>query len=424
VDLSVFQLEVDKGEHFEDLMRMFALKVHHEDYDGRNPRFTAPSHRVHSLWSNMLLTTGNYAKFCEVITDNVTNMIGRDNLLFDENSEAAQRTRDALSIVCMHFIDTSLDASYDLPRSIPPDAEAVVIADNDDNGYEMMNSDNGGNDMTNNDDIGNDGGNEMTNNGNDDDVGNDGGNDMTNNDDIGNDGGNEMTNNGNEITNSNEMTNNGNDDGYETSSTEREEITPDSSPTDDVQSQSTNFLSMKLTLYKEEPPRLPSQKIEGSVIDDFCKICRQKGDLIECDYCYYSYHKDCDHVLKKISDDEMESFDFECILCRRFRLYGKENHGIHDPLKHGCEQCTKKGITCHYSFNPDVCDACISKKLQCRSRTILPEWKERRKIKYVTYSTMNKSSSSSDIVINTDLFRIHCGEYGIKNKKAKIDHVA
>ena len=360
VDLSVFQLEVDEREHFEDLMRMFALKVHHEDYDGRNPRFTAPSHRVHSLWSNMFLTTGNYAKFCQVITDNVTNMIGRDNLLFDENSEAVQRTRDALSLVCVHFIDTSLDVSYDLPCSVPPDAEVVVIAENDDN--------------------------------DDDDDDDNGDNDNDDDDD--------------------------DDNGYETSSTEREEITPDSSPTEDVQSQSTNFPSMKLTLYKEEPPRLPSTKIEGSVIDDFCKICRQKGHLIECDYCYYSYHKDCDHVLKKIPENEMESFDFECIYCRKFRRYGKTNLDIHDPLKHGCEQCTKKGITCHYSFNPDVCDACISKKLQCRSRTILPEWKERRKIKYVTYSTMNKSCSSSDIVINTDLFR---GEEGGKKKKARIE---
>ena len=136
VDLDVFDLEDVKYEDLESLIRMFALKVFHGDYDGGNPRFLAPSRRVNSLWSKFILSTGNYAKFCDYITDGDTVMIGRDQVIFNPESEAVRRTREAFKTQFIDIIDLTNNqqvASHVTPHVDTKRNEIVNVDDDDDN---------------------------------------------------------------------------------------------------------------------------------------------------------------------------------------------------------------------------------------------------------------------------------------------------
>ena len=124
VDLDVFGLEEVKYEDVESLIRMFALKVFHGDYDGSNPRFLAPSRRVNSLWTKFISSTGNYAKFCDVITNGDTSMIGRDYVLFSQELEAVQRTQEAFKTQFIDYNDLNRNANVGCVASVvPPSVE-------------------------------------------------------------------------------------------------------------------------------------------------------------------------------------------------------------------------------------------------------------------------------------------------------------
>lgn len=492
LDLDVFDLEEVKYEDLDNLIRMFALKVFHGDYDGSNPRFLAPSRRVNSLWTKFISSTGNYARFCDVITDGDTVMIGRDQVLFNSELEAVQRTQEAFKTQFMDTPDSNRNANIECVASIVPH----TIENKNEN-------------MVGHDD------------------GSDGSDDST-----------ESTGTERELNSPNSYpippiaTSSPLQTEPEPTSVSVPEPTPDPTTTEvdssqtstqplpNSQEQHTDQLPTQQHFIESEelsstrlqedfsqpppPPQTEQLPIDGTfdlsdfavthlhdqpspiykidehvlscfwskkmhkrfyrciitkvhddgtydilyvddkkkgnnvssehikkynpppsitshwsivvtendgnqertknnkpdnVKDDFCKACGEKGDLIECDYCPFSYHKQCSEELRNTPDEEIENYDFKCVSCKRFERSGKYNSGIVDPRKRACERCTAKKIRCEYTIHKDVCDACYSKQLQCVSR-MKPPW-EQPKIHYISPSDGIVQSSSKDVIIRT-----------------------
>jgi hypothetical protein len=498
VDLDVFGLEEVKYEDVESLIRMFALKVFHGDYDGSNPRFLAPSRKVNSLWTKFISSTGNYAKFCDVITNGDTSMIGRDHVIFTPELEAVQRTQEAFKTQFIDYIDLNRNANigcvtYIVPPTVENKNESMVGLDDDSDaestGTEReQNSPNSSPippiatssplqtepeptpDPTTTE---------------------------VNLSQISTQ----------PLSTSQEQhadqlpTQQHSIESEDLSSTRLQEDfsqTPaqtEQLPIDgtfDLSDFAVTHLHDKSPIYKMDeyvlscfwskkihkrfyrcivtkvhdddtydilyvddkkkgtnvPPEHikkynppPSITSHWSVIvtenhgnqernknnkpddvkDDFCKACGEKGNLIECDYCPFSYHKQCSHDLRDIPDEEIESYDFKCVSCKRFERFGNDNSGIVDPRKRACERCTAKKIRCEYTIHKDVCDACYSKQLQCVSR-MKPPW-EQPKIHYVSPSDGIIQSSSKDIIIQSPekKKRGRPAGGGGKNKKKKDD---
>lgn len=518
LDLDVFDLEEVKYEDLDNLIRMFALKVFHGDYDGSNPRFLAPSRRVNSLWTKFISSTGNYARFCDVITNGDTVMIGRDQVLFNSELEAVQRTQEAFKT---QFMDT-----HDSNRNADVGCVVSIVPHTVENKNENMVGDDYGSDESD----GSDGSDAES-------TGTERERNLPNSSPIP------------PITTSSPLqtepeptpesvqeptpdptTTEVNSSQMSTQSlpTSQEQHT-DQLPTQQHSIESEELSSTRLQedfsqtpaqtgqlpsdgtfdlsdfavahlhdqpypiykmdehvlscfwsnkahkrfyrciitkvhdddtydiLYvddKKKGTNVPPEHIKkynpppsitnhwsvivtendgnqertknnkpNDVKDDFCKACGEKGDLIECDYCPFSYHKQCSEELRNIPDEEIENYDFKCAQCKRFERAGKDNSEIVDPRKRACERCTAKKIRCEYTIHKDVCDACYSKQLQCVSR-MKPPWMQ-PKIHYVTPSDGIVQSSSKDIIIQTPekKKRGRPAGGGGKNKKKKDDNM-
>lgn len=514
VDLDVFGLEEVKYEDVESLIRMFALKVFHGDYDGSNPRFLAPSRKVNSLWTKFISSTGNYAKFCDVITNGDTSMIGRDYVLFSQESEAVQRTQEAFKTQFMDSID--FNNSKGVTSYITPCVAPRIMPDVTTKRNEIVNLD-------------------------DDDDNDSTGTEHDETPEVSSPVPPEITSSPLQESDSSEEQSNIEQE-QEPEPEQESYISPEpcaneihssqistqplpisSEPfTQQLPSQqhpveseqlastklqndfsqtpvqseeqlsSTSQTPVQTTRYKMDehvlscfwlkkahkrfyrciitkvhddgtydilyvddkkkgtnvPPEHikkynppPSITSHWSVIvtendgnqdrnknnkpdnvkDDFCKACGEKGDLIECDYCPFSYHKQCSEELRNIPDEEIENYDFKCAQCKRFERFGEDNSEVVDPRKRACERCTAKKIRCEYTVHKDVCDACYSKQLQCVSR-MKPPWQQ-PKIHYVSPSAGIVQSSSKDIIIRTPEKKKRGRPLGGggKNKKKKDD---
>lgn len=121
-----FGIEDIKQDDIECIMQMFAIKVYYEDFDGNNIQYSAPTMRIHRLWS--LLCGRNlqrYVKFCGEISYEKTTVFAKQ-FFFDATSESTQATRNKLE---QHF-GRSKDRSYGQIM------EPVPIVSN----YERMNA--------------------------------------------------------------------------------------------------------------------------------------------------------------------------------------------------------------------------------------------------------------------------------------------
>ena len=498
VDLDVFGLEEVKYEDVESLIRMFALKVFHGDYDGSNPRFLAPSRRVNSLWTKFISSTGNYAKFCDVITNGDTSMIGRDHVIFTPELEAVQRTQEAFKTQFIDYNDLNRNANVGCVASVvPPSVEnknvnMVELDDDSDaesTGTEVEETPHVSSpippiatssplqtepeptpDPTTTE---------------------------VNSSQISTQ---PLPTSQEQHTDQLPTQQHSIESEHLSSTRLQEDFSQTPAQTEQLPIDGTFDLSdFAITHLHDKSPRykmdehvlscfwskkvhkrfyrciitkvhddntydilyvddkkkgtnVPPEHIKkynpppsitnhwsvivtendgnqertknnkpNDVKDDFCKACGEKGDLIECDYCPFSYHKQCSEELRNISDVEIENYDFKCAQCKRFELSGKDNSEIVDPRKRACERCTAKKIRCEYTIHKDVCDACYSKRLQCVSR-MKPPWQQ-PKIHYVSPSDGIIQSSSKDIIIQTPekKKRGRPAGGGEKNKKKKDD---
>ena len=82
--------------------------------------------------------------------------------------------------------------------------------------------------------------------------------------------------------------------------------------------------------------------------DDFCSKCKQYGELVCCDHCNRSYHKQCDKKLSEFSGEIPENFDYVCLHCERKRklLLKKNKPG---RKRYACNECAKKKVKCIHS---------------------------------------------------------------------------
>ena len=493
VDLDVFDIEDVKYEDVDILICMFALKVFYQDYDGTNPRFLAPSRKVNHLWTKFISSTGNYAKFCDVITNGDTNMIGRDEVVFNPESEAVQRTKEALKTQFVY-----MDSNKDIVTPLVENTNNVTMIDEDDNDDD----DDTGTEREENSPHSSPIPPDVTSSPLQTETEPEPTPDPTTTEDNLSQISTQPLPTSQEQHTDQVPAQQHSIESEDLSSTRLQEdfsqtpIQIEQLPIDgtfDVSDFAVTHLHDKSPIYKMDehvlsclwskkvhkrfyrciitkvhddgtydvlyvddkkkgnnvspeyikkynpPPSITSHwsiivtENDGNqdrtknnkpdnVKDDFCKACGEKGDLIECDYCPFSYHKQCSEELRNIPDEEIENYDFKCAQCKRFERAGKDNSEIIDPRKRACERCTGKKIRCEYTIHKDVCDACYSKQLQCVSR-MKPPWMQ-PKIHYVSPSDGIIQSSSKDIIIQTpdNKKRGRPAGGGVKKKKKKADH--
>ena len=96
----------------------------HGDYDEAIRDFLL-LRRVNSLWTKFILSTGNYAKFCDVITNGDTSMIGRDHVIFTPELEADTKwTQEAFKTQFIDYNDLNRNANVGCVASVvPPSVE-------------------------------------------------------------------------------------------------------------------------------------------------------------------------------------------------------------------------------------------------------------------------------------------------------------
>lgn len=103
-----FGIEDIKQDDIECIMQMFAIKVYYEDFDGNNIQYSAPTMRIHRLWSQLCgRNLQRYVKFCGEISYEKTTVFSKQ-FFFDATSESTQATRIKLE---EHF-GRSKDRSY------------------------------------------------------------------------------------------------------------------------------------------------------------------------------------------------------------------------------------------------------------------------------------------------------------------------
>lgn len=103
-----FGIEDIKQDDIECIMQMFAIKVYYEDFDGNNIQYSAPTLRIHRLWSQLCgRNLQRYVKFCGEISYEKTTVFSKQ-FCFDATSESTQATRVKLE---EHF-GRSKDRSY------------------------------------------------------------------------------------------------------------------------------------------------------------------------------------------------------------------------------------------------------------------------------------------------------------------------
>jgi hypothetical protein len=103
-----FGIEDIKQDDIECIMQMFAIKVYYEDFDGNNIQYSAPTMRIHRLWSQLCgRNLQRYVKFCGEISYEKTTVFSKQ-FFFDATSKSTQATRIKLE---EHF-GRSKDRSY------------------------------------------------------------------------------------------------------------------------------------------------------------------------------------------------------------------------------------------------------------------------------------------------------------------------
>ena len=102
-----FGIEDIKQDDIECIMQMFAIKVYYEDFDGNNIQYSAPTMRIHRLWSKLCVNPQGYVQFCREISYEKTTVFAKQ-FSFDATSESTQATRNKLE---EHF-GRSKDRSY------------------------------------------------------------------------------------------------------------------------------------------------------------------------------------------------------------------------------------------------------------------------------------------------------------------------